>query len=104
MSIHDGHRDRMKKRFLEEGLDGFTQIQALELLLFYCIPVKDTNPLAHALLDRFGSVSQVLEAPVEELRKVPGVGEHTAVFLHLITEAGRFYTVSYTHLTLPTKA
>ena len=94
MPIHDGHRERMKKRFLEEGLDGFTQIQALELLLFYCIPQKDTNPLAHALLDRFGSLSQVLEAPVEELRKVPGVGEHTAVFLHLITEAGRFYLVN----------
>ena len=94
MSIHDGHRERMKKRFLEEGLDSFTQIQALELLLFYCIPQKDTNPLAHALLDRFGSLSQVLEAPVEELRKVPGVGAHTATFLHLITEAGRFYLVN----------
>ena len=94
MSIHDGHRERMKKRFLEEGLDSFTQIQALELLLFYCIPQKDTNPLAHALLDRFGSLSQVLEAPVEELRKVPGVGEHTATFLNLITEAGRFYLVN----------
>ena len=94
MPIHDGHRERMKKRFLEEGLDGFTQIQALELLLFYCIPQKDTNPLAHALLDRFGSLSQVLEAPVEELRKVPGVGAHTAIFLHLITEAGRFYLVN----------
>lgn len=94
MPIHDGHRERMKKRFLQEGLDGFTQIQALELLLFYCIPQKDTNPLAHTLLDRFGSLSQVLEAPVEELRKVPGVGEHTAVFLHLITEAGRFYLVN----------
>ena len=94
MSIHDGHRERMKKRFLEEGLDSFTQIQALELLLCYCIPQKDTNPLAHALLDRFGSLSQVLEAPVEELRKVPGVGEHTATFLHLITEAGRFYLVN----------
>ena len=94
MPIHDGHRERMKKRFLEEGLDSFTQIQALELLLFYCIPQKDTNPLAHALLDRFGSLSQVLEAPVEELRKVPGVGDHTATFLHLITEAGRFYLVN----------
>lgn len=94
MPIHDGHRERMKKRFLQEGLDGFTQVQALELLLFYCIPQKDTNPLAHTLLDRFGSLSQVLEAPVEELRKVPGVGEHTAVFLHLITEAGRFYLVN----------
>ena len=94
MPIHDGHRERMKKRFLAEGLDSFTQIQALELLLFYCIPQKDTNPLAHALLGRFGSLSQVLEAPVEELRKVPGVGDHTATFLHLITEAGRFYLVN----------
>ena len=104
MPIHDGHRERMKKRFLEEGLDSFTQIQALELLLFYCIPQKDTNPLAHALLDRFGSLSQVLEAPVEELRKVPGVGDHTATFLHLITEAGRFYLVnrSFQEKILPT--
>lgn len=94
MSIHNGHRERMKQRFLQEGLDGFTQIQALELLLFYCIPQRDTNSLAHALLERFGSLSQVLEAPVEELRKVPGVGEHTAIFLHLITEAGRFYLVN----------
>lgn len=77
-------------------MDGFTEIQALELLLFYCIPQKDTNPLAHALLDRFGTLAQVLEAPVEELRKVPGVGEHTAVFLHLITEASRAYMVSRT--------
>ena len=46
MSIHDGHRQRLKTRFLEEGLDGFTQIQALELLLFYCIPRKDTNPIS----------------------------------------------------------
>ena len=84
----------MKERFAQEGLDHFSDIQVLELLLFYCIPQKDTNPLAHALLDRFGSLSQVLEAPVEELRKVPGVGDHTATFLHLITEAGRFYLVN----------
>ncbi len=94
VSIHEGHRERLKRRFLEEGLDGFTEIQALELMLFYCIPQKDTNPLAHALLDRFGTLAQVLEAPVEELRKVPGVGDHTAVFLHLITEASRVYMVS----------
>jgi len=96
VSTHSGHRDRLKKRFLEEGLDGFTEIQALELMLFYCIPQKDTNPIAHALLDRFGSLAQVLEAPVAELRKVPGIGEHTAVFLHLITEAARVYMVSRT--------
>lgn len=94
MSIHDGHRQRLKQRFLEEGLDNFTEIQVLELLLFYCIPRRDTNPIAHALLDRFGSLAQVLEAPVEELRKVEGIGENTAVFLHLTTEVGRYYLVN----------
>lgn len=93
MSIHDGHRQRMKQRFLEEGLDKFTDIQVLELLLFYCIPRKDTNPIAHALLAHFGSLSQVLEAPVEELQKVDGVGENAALFLHLTTEVSRFYLV-----------
>lgn len=92
-SIHAGHRQRMKDRFLSEGLDHFSDVQALELALFYCIPRKDTNPIAHGLLDRFGSFSQVLEAPVEELAKVPGMGESAAVFLHLILEMGRFYLV-----------
>ena len=96
MAVHSGHRERMKQRFLENGLDSFTEVQVLELLLFYCIPQKDTNPIAHALLDTFGSLSQVLEAPVAALQKVPGVGEHTAVFLHLITEAGRSYQISRT--------
>lgn len=96
MSIHDGHRARLRKRFKEEGLDGFSEIQALELALFYAISRKDTNPIAHALLDHFGGLAQVLEAPVEELCKVPGVGENTAVYLHLITELGRFYMVSRT--------
>ena len=93
MSIHDGHRQRLKQRFLEEGLDRFSDIQVLELLLFYCIPRKDTNPIAHALLAHFGSLSQVLEAPVEELQKVEGVGESAALFLHLTTEVSRFYLV-----------
>lgn len=91
MSIHEGHRERVRKRFLQEGLDSFTDIQVLEFLLFYCISRRDTNPIAHALLERFGSLSQVLEAPVEELCKVDGIGESTAVFLRLIPQAGRFY-------------
>lgn len=77
MSIHDGHRQRLKQRFLEEGLESFTDIQVLELLLFFSVPRQDTNPIAHALLDHFGSLYQVLEAPVEELRKVKGVGEQS---------------------------
>lgn len=92
-SIHKGHRQRLKKLFLEEGLDNFSDIQVLELALFYCVPQKDTNPLAHALLDHFGGLSQVLEAPLEELKKVNGVGENTATFLHLITQICRYYLV-----------
>ena len=91
MSDHGGHRERIRERFRREGLDSFTDIQVLELLLFYCIPRKDTNPIAHGLLDHFGSLSQVLEAPVEELCKVEGIGESAAVFLKLIPQAGRYY-------------
>ena len=81
MSVHDGHRQRLRARFLKEGLDGFEQINALELLLFYCIPRKDTNELAHALLNHFGSFHQVMDATPEELMAVPGIGEGTATFL-----------------------
>ena len=94
MTTHNGHRQRLKQRVAEEGLDGFSDIQALELLLFYCIPRRDTNPIAHDLLDRFGSFAQVLEAPPEELQKVPGVGASAAGFLHTVLEAGRYYQVS----------
>lgn len=93
ISVHKGHRERLKRRFLEEGLDNFTDIQVLELLLFYAIPQRDTNPIAHALLDHFGSLSQVLEAGVEELKKVPGISDHSAILLSLVTQIGRYYQV-----------
>ena len=91
MSLHDGHRGRLRQRFLAEGLDHFSDVQVLELLLFYAIARQDTNPIAHRLLEHFGSLSQVLEAPVEELCKVEGVGENTAVYLRLVTQVGRYY-------------
>lgn len=91
MAMHDGHRERVKQRFQKEGLDGFTDIQVLELLLFYCIPRKDTNPIAHLLLEQFGSLSQVLEAPISELVKVDGISENAAVYIHLVRQVGRFY-------------
>ena len=93
-SIHKGHRERLKQRFLEEGLDNFTDIQVLELLLFYAIPRSDTNPIAHNLLDHFGSLSQVLEADVEELKKVPGIGDHAATLLALVIDLCRYYQVN----------
>ena len=91
MSIHDGHRQRLKERFLREGLDPFSDVQVLELLLFYCIPRQDTNPIAHSLLERFGSLSQVLEAPAEELCKVPGIGQSAAVLVSMMLPISRFY-------------
>ena len=94
MSVHDGHRDRLKNRFLKDGLDNFTEVQVLELLLFYCIPRKDTNELAHRLMERFGSLSQVLETKVEDLEKVDGIGHNAALFLSLIPAAGRYYAVN----------
>ena len=91
--IHDGHRQRLKKRFLEEGLEYFNDHQVLELLLFYCIPRQDTNPIAHALLDHFGSLAQILEAPPEDLQKIPGVGESAAAFLSLLNAFYRYYRI-----------
>ena len=86
MGVHDGHRDRMRKRFFTNGLSGFADHEALELLLYYAIPRGDVNPLAHALMDRFGSLSGVLSAPMELLTQVDGVGERTAALLHLVLQ------------------
>lgn len=91
MSIHDGHRTRLRDRFLNEGLSHFEPHQVLELLLFYCIPRKDTNEIACNLMKRFGSFSAVLDAPVSELKKVPGMGEGAATFVSLVREIGRYY-------------
>lgn len=96
MSIHDGHRQRLKNRFRQEGLDGFDEVNVLELLLFYAIPQKDTNPIAHRLLDRFGSLAQVLEATPEELEKVPGIGDNAATLVTLTTALARYYMVNRT--------
>lgn len=94
MGVHDGHRERVKKKMLERGLDGFDDHNVLELLLFYALPRQDTNPLAHALFDYFGSLEAVFEAPPEELMKVPGIGENTATLLKLIPAVSRRYEMS----------
>lgn len=94
MNIHNGHRARLKQRFLEQGLDGFADHEVLELLLFYAIPRADVNPLAHQLLAHFGSIDRVLEASVEELCQVKGIGESTALLLHLVPQVERRYAIS----------
>jgi DNA repair protein RadC len=86
MGIHDGHREKMRQRFLKGGLESFADHEALELLLYYAIPRQDTNPIAHALMERYGSLSAVLKAPVEDLQKVPGIGESAAILLRLVPQ------------------
>ncbi len=89
---HDGHRERVKQEFLKSGFNEKTPVhKILEMLLFYSIPRKDTNELAHTLLDTFGSLSAVIDAPVEELIKIPGITENTACLLKLIMPVARAY-------------
>ncbi len=89
MGIHDGHREKMRRRFLETELEGFADHEALELLLYYAIPRRDTNPIAHALMERYGSLSAVLNAPVDDLRQVDGIGESAAILLSLVSKISR---------------
>ena len=93
MGVHDGHREKMRRRFLETGLDSFAEHEALELLLFYAIPRRDTNEIAHMLLNRFGSLEAVFAATVEELQQIDGIGENAAVLLKLAPELLRYYQV-----------
>lgn len=93
MGTHDGHRQRLKTEFLARP-DSFPDHKLLELLLFYANPRSDTNPLAHELMERFGSLAGVLDASPEELQKVKGVGEHAAVLFKAAKElSGRYLTV-----------
>ena len=84
MSLHDGHRARKKEQFRKYGLDAFADHEVLELLLFYAIPRRDTNPAAHRLIERYGSLAGVLSAPPEELARIEGVGENAATLLALL--------------------
>lgn len=94
MGEHDGHRERLKQRFLDHGLDALQDDQVLELLLFYALPRRDTNPLARKLLQHFGSIAAVLDAPLQELKAVGGIGDGAAALLLLINPLSRRYLLS----------
>lgn len=89
MNAHDGHRARKRELFLKAGLDAFSDHEALELLLYYAVPRVDTNPLAHRLLERFGSLEYVLSAPAEVLEQVEGMGRGAAALVSLIFPLSR---------------
>ncbi len=91
MTMHEGHRQRLRERFRREGLEHFAPHEVLELLLFYTRARGNVNPLAHRLLEVFGSLKGVLEAPVEQLMAVEGVGEETASLLAMTVPLFRRY-------------
>ncbi len=83
-NIHKGHRQKVKNRYIETGFDGMANHNILELLLFFGIPYKDTNPIAHELMDTFGSFSGVLKASISELKSVKGMTENAACLINMI--------------------
>ncbi len=89
--MHDGHRQRMKNRFRVGGLTSFEQHEIIEMLLFFGVARKDTNPLAHRLVKTFGSLGAVLDAPHEELMRVDGVTDHIATLLNFSGALAREY-------------
>jgi DNA repair protein RadC len=92
-NLHAGHRSRLRKRFFEEGLDAFEDHQVIELLLFYAIPRRDTNEIAHLLLRRYGSLSGVLNADPVDLAQTEGVGQAAATLLSLVPSLTRRYSL-----------
>lgn len=91
---HEGHRQRVKKLFLEHGLDGFEDHQVLEALLFYAVPKKDTNETAHLLLNTFGSIDKVFEADYDDLTEVKGIGENAASLIKFFQMLSKRYVYS----------
>ena len=92
-NVHEGHRERLRQRFLSEGLENFQDHNVLELLLFYSVPLKDTNEEAHNLIDTFGSLSGVFDASFEELCNVKGIGERSATLIKMVPELFKKYEV-----------
>ena len=83
-NLHDGHRARIRAAYLERGLNGMPDHEVLELLLTYCIPRRDVNPIAHRLMQTFGSLTEMMRVSAQELMCVEGIGEHAATFLRLL--------------------
>lgn len=98
-NLHEGHRQRLKDRFLESGLDNFQPHNMLELLLFYSIPRKDTNDIAHDLITKFGSLSAVFDAKIEDLITVNYITENSATLIKLIPALSRAYLIDKTSKT-----
>lgn len=80
-NVHKGHRQRMREKLVRVGENAFNTYELFEMLLYYVIPYKDTNPVSQRLFMRFGSLSEIFSASIEELTSVEGVGEATAKYI-----------------------
>ncbi len=89
--IHDGHRERMRERVAKSGLHTLQPHEILEYLLYPFIPRKDTNPIAHALINKFGSFAGVINADADRLKEVNGMTENAALFLSSLPDVFRVY-------------
>ena len=90
-NIHKGHRERMRKKFIQSGFDGFTNHEILELLLFYSRPRIDTNAIAHRLIDKYKTISGVCNADIEDLKEIEGIDEASAVLIKMIPLLAKEY-------------
>ena len=84
MPVHEGHRSRKKEQFRAHGLDAFADHEVLELLLYYAVPRQDTNPIAHRLMEKFGSLDAVFDADRAALEEVEGIGENASTLISLM--------------------
>ena len=97
-SIHDGHRERVKDEFRKMGLEHFPDHKILELLLYFSVPRADTNIIGHRLINRFGSLSSVFDAPYELLCGVKGIGSQSATLIKLVSSVISAYMDDHTSL------
>lgn len=89
--IHTGHRKRVKERFKQGGIEAFQKHEVLEFLLFFGIPYKDTNEIAHNLINKFGSFANVFDAPIESILEVTGMTENAAILIKMLPAVARLY-------------
>lgn len=90
-SLHKDHRQRMYRKISKMGFEDLPEHEVLEYILFFSVPRRDTNPIAHALIDRFGGFAQVLEASEDELLEVPGIGPNSARLIRMLPGVGQYY-------------
>lgn len=89
---HNGHRQRMRERYLEHGIENFKDHEALELFLYYGMPYKNTNPIAHKMIEDFGSLSAIFDAPPSLLREY-GLSDYLITHIKLMPDMARLYMI-----------